>query len=77
MLCVRETPQPLSDSLIVAKADRNLENLEKVTGPLGERGPAIAKNIESSITNIDALFEQRIAVIWTEDMIDIAKAIQS
>jgi hypothetical protein len=32
--------------------------LEKFTGPLGERGPAIAENIESSMRNIDALFEQ-------------------
>lgn len=43
---------------VVGRADRNLENLEKFTGPLGERGPAIANNIESSMKNIDALFEQ-------------------
>jgi phospholipid/cholesterol/gamma-HCH transport system substrate-binding protein len=43
---------------VVSRADRNLDNLEKFTGPLGERGPAIAQNIESSMRNIDALFEQ-------------------
>lgn len=43
---------------VVGRADRNLDNLEKFTGPLGERGPAIAENIESSMRNIDALFEQ-------------------
>lgn len=43
---------------VVARADRNLDNLERFTGPLGERGPAIAENIESSMRNIDALFEQ-------------------
>lgn len=43
---------------VVARADRNLDNLERFTGPLGERGPAIAQNIESSMRNIDALFEQ-------------------
>lgn len=43
---------------IVSRADRNLENLEKFTAPLGERGPAIAQNIENSIKNVDALFLQ-------------------
>jgi phospholipid/cholesterol/gamma-HCH transport system substrate-binding protein len=43
---------------IAQRADRNLENLEKFTAPLGERGPAIAANIESSIAKVDALFEQ-------------------
>lgn len=43
---------------IVGRADRNLENLEKFTGPLGERGPRMAEDIESSIKNVDALFEQ-------------------
>lgn len=43
---------------VTERADRNLENLERFTGPLGERGPAIAANIDSSIAKIDALFEQ-------------------
>jgi phospholipid/cholesterol/gamma-HCH transport system substrate-binding protein len=60
---VRTTMNQMRKSLegfekVVVRADRNLENLEKFTGPLGERGPAIAQNVESSINNIDALFEQ-------------------
>jgi len=43
---------------VAERADKNLQNLERFTGPLGERGPAIAANIESSIAKIDALFEQ-------------------
>jgi phospholipid/cholesterol/gamma-HCH transport system substrate-binding protein len=43
---------------IVGRADKNLENLEKFTAPLGERGPAIAANIESSIAKVDLLVEQ-------------------
>jgi phospholipid/cholesterol/gamma-HCH transport system substrate-binding protein len=43
---------------VTARAESNLANLEKFTAPLGERGPAIASNIESSIGKIDALLEQ-------------------
>jgi phospholipid/cholesterol/gamma-HCH transport system substrate-binding protein len=43
---------------VTQRAEMNLANLEKFTAPLGERGPAIASNIESSIAKIDALLEQ-------------------
>jgi phospholipid/cholesterol/gamma-HCH transport system substrate-binding protein len=43
---------------VTERADRNLANLEKFTAPLGERGPAIAANLDSSIAKIDALLEQ-------------------
>ena len=43
---------------VTKRAETNLLNLEKFTAPLGERGPVIAANIESSIGKIDALLEQ-------------------
>lgn len=43
---------------VTQRADRNLENLEKFTAPLGERGPAIAANLDSAIGKIDSLLEQ-------------------
>jgi phospholipid/cholesterol/gamma-HCH transport system substrate-binding protein len=43
---------------VTERADRNLANLERFTAPLGERGPAIAANLDSSIAKIDALLEQ-------------------
>jgi phospholipid/cholesterol/gamma-HCH transport system substrate-binding protein len=43
---------------VTKRADVNLANLEKFTAPLGERGPLIAANIESSVAKIDALLEQ-------------------
>jgi len=41
-----------------ARADRNLENLEGFTRPLGERGNSIITNIDSSVTRLDELLEQ-------------------
>ena len=39
----------------VASANRNLQNLEGLTGPLGERGPELVESITSSMGRIDAL----------------------
>lgn len=41
-----------------ARADANLQNLEKFTKPLAERGDKLVMAIESSVTNIDTLLEQ-------------------
>jgi len=39
-------------------ADRNLVNLEGLTRPLGERGPAIVKSLDRSIAQIDGVLAQ-------------------
>lgn len=40
------------------RAARNMENLENFTKPLGERGPQIANNVDTSLQNISELLEQ-------------------
>ena len=40
------------------RANTNLENLERFTAPLAERGDELVGAIESSVTNIDQLLEQ-------------------
>lgn len=51
---------------VVERADENLENLQGLTGPLGERGEAIAENIESSITQFNRVVGE--LVTFTERM---------
>ena len=41
-----------------ARAERNLESLEKFTKPLSERGPALVDDISGSLSNINSLTEQ-------------------
>ena len=48
----------------VARADKNLENLEHLTGPLGERGEQIAARLDSSVTQLDQFMRQ--LVTFTE-----------
>lgn len=40
------------------RAERNLDNLEKFTKPLSERGPALVDDISGSLSNINSLTEQ-------------------
>jgi phospholipid/cholesterol/gamma-HCH transport system substrate-binding protein len=40
------------------RANTNLENIEKFTRPLGERGDSIVANVDSSIATLDAVLEQ-------------------
>jgi phospholipid/cholesterol/gamma-HCH transport system substrate-binding protein len=40
------------------RAERNLENLEKFTTPLSERGPALVDNIDGILANVNSLTEQ-------------------
>ena len=39
----------------LASAGQNLENLEGITGPLGERGPEIVESLEGSVDNLSEL----------------------
>lgn len=41
-----------------ARADRNLQNLEKFTGPLAERGPVMVEQIDGILSNVNSLTEQ-------------------
>jgi len=43
---------------ISGRLDRNLSNLERFTQPLGDRGPEIVDNIDSSVRRLDEVFEQ-------------------
>lgn len=43
---------------VTQQAEQNLANLSKFTTPLGERGPAMAANIDGSIAKLDAVLEQ-------------------
>ncbi|MCE9525019.1 MAG: MlaD family protein [Planctomycetales bacterium] len=40
------------------RADKNLANLEKFTGPLSERGPVLVDNIDGILGNVNSLTEQ-------------------
>ncbi|MCA9103251.1 MAG: hypothetical protein R3C10_06970 [Pirellulales bacterium] len=44
--------------LLAGAAQRNLENLEGFTGPLGERGPALVDNMDRSIAQLGQLVEE-------------------
>ena len=46
---------------VSAKAEANLDNLEKFTKPLGERGPKLVANVEESTQNLNDLLEQFVA----------------
>jgi len=41
-----------------SRANRNLDHLEKLTKPLGERGGKLVDNLSSSVQNLDELLEQ-------------------
>lgn len=47
-----------SMQVIVGSADRNLRNLEGLTGPLGERGSELVGKIDSTVSNLDELLSQ-------------------
>ncbi|MDA7950888.1 MAG: MlaD family protein [Pirellulaceae bacterium] len=56
---ISEASEMFQDFKIVSqKAKTNLDNLEKVTEPLAERGDQLVANIESSTENLDILLEQ-------------------
>lgn len=42
----------------LASADKNLQNLQGFTGPLGERGPDLVNRLELSITNLSEVFAE-------------------
>ncbi|MCE9544173.1 MAG: MlaD family protein [Planctomycetia bacterium] len=42
----------------VNRADKNMENLEHLTGPLGEHGAEMAARLDSSITQLDTFMRQ-------------------
>jgi len=43
---------------MTARADSNLQNLEKFTKPLSEKGEVLADRIESAVINVDTLLDQ-------------------
>lgn len=43
---------------VLARTDQNLKNIEKLTGPLGERGPELAQAIEQSADKLDTLLKE-------------------
>jgi ABC-type transporter Mla subunit MlaD len=49
------------------RASRNLENLENLTKPLGERGQQIVDNLDGSLANINELLEQLAARTFDGD----------
>ncbi len=53
----------LGDSVesVMARANKNLENLEGLTEPLGERGPVLAEKLESSLGKFDTLLANLIS----------------
>jgi phospholipid/cholesterol/gamma-HCH transport system substrate-binding protein len=61
-----QLPQVVSDAREIlavlertlASADKNLQNLQGLTGPLGERGPELVDSLELSVTNLSAVFEE-------------------
>lgn len=50
------------------KAGRNLENLERFTKPLGDRGDELVKNVNSILVNVDEM---------TAEVADLARRIKS
>jgi phospholipid/cholesterol/gamma-HCH transport system substrate-binding protein len=46
----------------VNRADKNLENLEHLTGPLGERGEQIAARLDSSVAQLDQFMTQLVTI---------------
>jgi len=50
----------------VDRADRNLQNLEGLTGPLGDQGGEIVKRIDSSLSQFDQVMDQ--LVVFTDRM---------
>jgi phospholipid/cholesterol/gamma-HCH transport system substrate-binding protein len=61
-----QIPQVVSDAREIlsvlertlASADKNLQNLQGLTGPLGERGPELVDRLELSVTNLSSVFEE-------------------
>ncbi|MFV1964068.1 MAG: MlaD family protein [Pirellulaceae bacterium] len=43
---------------VSSKAERNLDNLEAFTEPLGQRGPELAENVDRTLRNLDLLLAQ-------------------
>ena len=52
----RETLDRMQDT--IESANRNMHNLEGVTGPLGERGDQLVGKIDSTVTKLDELLAQ-------------------
>jgi phospholipid/cholesterol/gamma-HCH transport system substrate-binding protein len=61
-----QLPQVVSDAREIlavlertlASADKNLQNLQGLTGPLGERGPQLVERLEQSISNLSSVFAE-------------------
>ena len=61
-----QIPQVVSDAREIlavlertlASADQNLQNLQGLTGPLGERGPDLVDRLELTVTNLSSVFEE-------------------
>jgi phospholipid/cholesterol/gamma-HCH transport system substrate-binding protein len=43
---------------VLARTDQNLRNIEKITGPFGEKGPELAEAIERGATQLDTLLKE-------------------
>ncbi|NIP86263.1 MAG: MCE family protein [Planctomycetales bacterium] len=56
---IEETRQAMATLQDVGEAaDRNLQNLEGLTGPLGERGEQIAERIDGGLANFETVMQQ-------------------
>ncbi len=63
---ISQLPQVVSDAREIltvlertlASADKNLQNLQGLTGPLGERGPQLVERLELSIDNLSQVFAE-------------------
>lgn len=63
---LRQVPELLIDARevmsglkgAIARADQNLENIERLTGPLGDSGPRLAQQVETSLDQLDVLLTQ-------------------
>lgn len=42
----------------LASADKNLQNLQGLTGPLGERGPDLVERLEEGVVKLGSVFEE-------------------
>jgi phospholipid/cholesterol/gamma-HCH transport system substrate-binding protein len=42
----------------LASADKNLQNLQGLTGPLGERGPELVERLETTVANLSSVFAE-------------------
>ncbi len=56
LIDAREVMESLKN--VSNRADQNLRNIEKLTEPLGDNGPALAQSLERGLTQFDTLLTQ-------------------